>query len=53
MFVGFVAGREPRRVRAILRPFADGFDASHGRMLSLLGAAFLFISIVVSFNGGF
>jgi hypothetical protein len=53
MFVGFVAGREPRRVRAILRPFADGFDASHGRMLSLLGAAFLIISIVVSFNGRF
>ena len=51
--VGFVAAREPRRVRAILRPFADGFDASHGRMLSLLGAAFLIISIVVSFNGRF
>lgn len=53
IFVGFVAGREPRRVRALLRPFADGFDASHGRMLSLLGAAFLIISIVVSFNGRF
>lgn len=53
MFVGFVAGREPRRVRAILRPFADGFDASHGRMLSLLGAAFLIISIVASFDGRF
>ena len=53
IFVGFVAAREPRRVRAILRPFADSFDASHGRMLSLLGAAFLIISIVVSFSGRF
>ena len=53
IFVGFVAGREPRRVRAILRPFADGFDVTHGRMLSLLGAAFLIISIVVSFDGRF
>jgi hypothetical protein len=53
IIVGFVAAREPRRVRAVLRPFADGFEASHGKMLMLLGAAFLIASTVVMFNGRF
>lgn len=51
--VGLIAGREPRRVRAILRPFAETFETSHGRMLSLLGAAFLIASTVLMFNGRF
>lgn len=40
MFVGFVAGREVKRVRTALKPFADGFDHSHARMLMLIGGAF-------------
>ncbi len=52
VIVGFVAGREPRRVRAVLLPFADGFAASHGRMLMLLGMAFLIASSLIGFGGG-
>jgi hypothetical protein len=33
-------------VRAALKPFADTFDASHARMLSLVGAALLIASTV-------
>src|SRR6185436_1212512 len=47
VLVGILASREPRRVRSALKPFADTFDASHGRMLSLIGAAFLIASSVV------
>ncbi len=47
ILAGIVAAREPRRVRTALTPFADGFDASHGRMLSLIGGAFLIASSVV------
>jgi hypothetical protein len=34
-------------VRSALKPFADTFDASHGRMLTLVGAAFLIASSVI------
>lgn len=44
--VGLVTGREPRHVRAVLRPFADTFDPSHARVLMLLGVA-LFIAAAV------
>jgi hypothetical protein len=47
VLVGILAAREPRRVRSALKPFADGFDASHGRLLSLIGAAFLIASSVI------
>ena len=47
VLVGILAAREPRRVRAALKPFADTFDASHGRMLSMLGAAFLIAASVI------
>lgn len=47
VLVGILAAREPRRVRSALKPFADGFDQSHGRMLSLVGAAFLIASSVI------
>jgi len=52
VIVGFIAGREPRRVQAVLRPFADGFEPSHGRMLMLLGVAFLIASSLMGFGGG-
>jgi hypothetical protein len=47
VLVGIVAAREPRRVRSALKPFAETFDASHGRMLTLIGAAFLIASSVI------
>jgi hypothetical protein len=47
VLVGILAAREPRRVRSALKPFADGFDVSHGRMLSLIGGAFLIASSVI------
>ena len=47
VLVGLLAAREPKRVRAALKPFADTFEASHGRMLSLVGAAFLIASSVI------
>ena len=45
--VGFVAAREPRRVRSALHPFAGTFESGHGRMLSLIGIAFLIAASVV------
>lgn len=47
VLVGLLAAREPKRVRSALKPFADGFGTSHGRMLSLIGGAFLIASSVV------
>jgi hypothetical protein len=47
VLVGILAAREPKRVRSAMKPFADTFDASHGRMLSLVGAAFLIASSVM------
>jgi hypothetical protein len=47
VLLGILAAREPKRVRAALKPFADTFDASHARMLSLVGAAFLIASSVI------
>ena len=49
--VGFVAGREVKRVRTALKPFADGFDRSHARMLVLIGAAFTIWATVALFPG--
>ena len=49
VIVGILAAREPRRVRSALQPFADTFEASHGRMLSMIGAAFLIAGSVVIF----
>ena len=47
VLVGILAAREPKRVRVALKPFADAFDASHGRMLALIGGAFLIASSVI------
>lgn len=46
VLVGILAAREPKAVRAALRPFADAFDASHARLISMIGAA-LFIAATV------
>lgn len=51
MFVGFVAGREVKRVRTALKPFADGFDRSHARMLMLIGGSFMIWATVALFPG--
>jgi hypothetical protein len=34
-------------VRSALRPFADGFESSHGRTLALIGVAFLTAASVI------
>jgi hypothetical protein len=47
ILVGIVGAREPKHVRTALKPFAESFDASHGRMLSLIGLAFLIASTIV------
>jgi hypothetical protein len=47
VLVGTLAAREPKRVRSALKPFAESFESSHGRMLSLIGAAFLIASSVL------
>ncbi|MEX2270597.1 MAG: hypothetical protein WD690_03960 [Vicinamibacterales bacterium] len=47
MIVGVLTSREPKRVQAALRPFADGFEPAHGRFLMLLGAAFLITATVI------
>ena len=49
ILVGFVATREVRRVRTALKPFADGFDRSHARMLMLIGTAFSIWATVALF----
>ena len=47
ILVGILAAREPKAVRASLKPFADTFDASHARLISLIGAALLIASSVI------
>ncbi len=47
VLVGILAAREPKAVRAALKPFAETFDASHARLISLIGAALLIASSVV------
>jgi hypothetical protein len=47
VLVGIVAAREPKAVRAALKPFADTFDSSHARLISLIGAALLIASSVI------
>ena len=47
VIVGLLTAREPKHVQAALRPFASEFDASHGRMLSLIGAAFVIAGTVM------
>lgn len=47
VLVGILAAREPKAVRAALKPFADTFDASHARLISLIGAALLIASSVI------
>jgi hypothetical protein len=49
MFVAYVAGREVKRVRALLKPFADGFERTHARMLMLLGAALMIAATIALF----
>ena len=49
IFVGFVAAREVKRVRTLLKPFADGFDTSHARVLMLVGAAFVIAAAIDRF----
>ena len=53
IFVGFIAGREIKRVQVALKPFADGFDRTHARMLMLIGAAFLIAATVDLFPRNF
>lgn len=45
--VGFLTAREPKRVQSALRPFADGFAPTHGRLLMMIGAALLITSTVM------
>lgn len=52
VFVGFITGREPARVRAVLRPFADTFEPSHARVLMMLGAAFFIAASVMMLANG-
>jgi hypothetical protein len=47
VLIGILATREPARIRSALKPFADSFDASHGRMLALVGGAFLIAATVI------
>ena len=47
ILVGFVSAREPKLVRSALKPFADGFESSHGRTLALIGVAFLIAATVI------
>jgi hypothetical protein len=47
VLVGILAAREPKAVRAALKPFAETFDASHARLISLIGAALLIASTVI------
>jgi hypothetical protein len=47
VLVGILAAREPKAVRAALTPFAETFDASHARLISLIGAALLIASSVI------
>ena len=49
MFVGFVAAREVKRVRSLLKPFADGFERSHARMVMLAGAALMIAATLALF----
>ena len=49
VFVGFVAAREIKRVRGLLKPFADGFDRTHARMLMMVGAALMIAATVALF----
>jgi hypothetical protein len=44
--VGFIAGREIKRVQIALKPFADGFDRTHARMLMLIGVAFMLAATI-------
>jgi hypothetical protein len=47
IIVGLLSSREPKLVRSALRPFADGFESSHGRTLALIGVAFLIAATVI------
>ena len=47
ILVGILAAREPKAVRAALKPFAETFEASHARLISLIGAALLIASSVI------
>ena len=38
-----------KRVRSLLKPFADGFDRTHARMLMLLGVALMIAGTLVLF----
>lgn len=47
VIVGILAAREPNVVRAAFKPFAEAFDSSHARLISLIGAAMLIVSSVI------
>lgn len=49
IFVGFVAAREVKRVRTLLKPFAEGFERSHARMVMLIGTALVIAATVALF----
>lgn len=51
VFVGFITQREPGRVRAVLRPFADTFEPSHARVLMMIGVAFFIAASVMMLAG--
>jgi hypothetical protein len=47
IIVGIVSSREPKLVRAALKPFAAGFESSQGRTLAAIGLAFLIAASVI------
>ena len=47
VILGYVSGREAKRVQSALRPFANWFEATHAKLLMALGAAFLILSTVM------
>ena len=47
ILVGVLSAREPQLVRSALKPFAESFESSHGRTLSMIGAAFVIAATVL------
>jgi hypothetical protein len=47
ILVGILSAREPKLVRSALKPFAEGFESSHGRTLAMIGVAFVIAATVV------
>ena len=45
--VGILSAREPKLVRSALKPFAEGFESSHGRTLAMIGVAFVIAATAI------